>query len=132
VRIIKKILFTLILISIFGCAKEKVQPKVALDEREKHHVEVQLSLAMLKNSNPDSLAQKAIMADSIYFICVYGYAIEVPGVNDYEERYQNKVPVRVIPGTSDALYSEEDKELAAIANNYAKRFNGIILNHLKK
>ncbi|MFA5834839.1 MAG: hypothetical protein WDA22_15290 [Bacteroidota bacterium] len=111
---------------------DTTQARSEMTEEQKRILIVQRSLAVLNNSNPDSLAQTAIKKDSIYFICVHGYTYEVPGINDYEKNYKNIVPLKVIPGTSDAIMTKDDEELAIVANKYATRFNKIILNHLNK
>ena len=111
-----------ILIVFFaGCAKEKVVQQPI----------VQHSLEYLRNTNPDTLAHDAIKGDSLYFIGTYGYSIQVPGISDYESQWRDRVPLKMIEGTSDAITSKEVSELNRVADDFAKRFNTIILGQLK-
>jgi hypothetical protein len=119
----KKYKIIFILFALFaGCAKEKVVQQPI----------VQHSLEYLRNTNPDTLAQDAIKRDSLYFLGTYGYSIQVPGISDYESHWRDRVPLKMIEGTSDAITSKEVSELNRVADDYAKRFNIIILGQLKK
>jgi hypothetical protein len=90
------------------------------------------SLDWLKNANAAYDANQAIKKDSIYFIGVLGYAMDVPGVQEYYSLYENKIPVKIIRGTGDAIISTEMRELNSLAHEYAMQFNAIILYKLKK
>ena len=45
----------------------------------------------------------AISKNDFRFVAVMGYAMSVPGVPEYQEKYAAKYGVRVIENTSDAI-----------------------------
>jgi hypothetical protein len=104
-----------------GCAKNNIAQQSI----------VQYSLEYLRSTNPDSLARDASKRESLYFIGTYEYSVQVPGVSDYESHWRNRVPLKMIEGTSDAITSKEVSELNRVADDYAKKFNIMILDKLK-
>lgn len=115
---------------IFSSCNKK-EPKLSQDKVKAQSIVLQ-SLGWLKNANAVNDAEHAIKRDSIYFIGVMGYAMDVPGVQEYYSRYYNKYSVKVIDGTGDAIISTEMEELNYRAHEYALQFNAIMLYKLKK
>ncbi len=105
-------------------------------EAEEFDSLIQHNLEWLENANPEADANQAIKNEQIYFMGAMGYAMEVPGVDDYYDKYVDsagsKVTVKIIGGTSDAASSDNQERLDIIARKYATRFNKIILNHLNQ
>ena len=121
------------IISLSHCSKEskEIQQKpVTLDEDRQ--VTVRRSLALLESANPDSDAAKSIERDEISFIGLMGYSLEVPGVSGIDGRFRDSVPIRVIEGTTDAVETDEERELNDVGRRYAERFNALILKYLKE
>lgn len=61
------------------------------------------------------------------FLSVMGYALIVPGVEDYQNTYKGKIEVFIIPGTSDAIESKQHKRYNDAAYEYALRHNQLLL-----
>jgi hypothetical protein len=115
--------------ALASCNKKEV--KLSQDKIGAQAIVLQ-SLAWLKNANPVNDAKQAINKDSIYFIGVLGFALDVPAVQEYYSLYKNKIPVIIIKGTGDAIISPDMAELNYRAREYALQFNAIILYKLKK
>ena len=82
-------------------------------------------------SHPDTAnaEQDCIRATSrhdLRFVGVAGFALDVPGVPDYEVRYWKTNGVKVITGTSDAGGHAFNKA----ARDYARRYNAQLLKYL--
>jgi len=65
------------------------------------------------------------------FLAVSGFAVHVPGVDDFEKKYSWKTDAFVIPGTSDSFTSEEERDFNRRAEEFAKRFNLKLLRQKK-
>ena len=74
--------------------------------------------------------ESALAAPDLRFLGVYGYALEVPGVPKSETGRISKYGVLPIPGTSDALASEEHGTLNDEAREYAAQYNALLLGHV--
>jgi hypothetical protein len=72
----------------------------------------------------------ALAARDSRFLGVYGYTLEVPGVPQSEAPRISANGVLGIPGTSDALVSEEHGALNERARDYAEQYNALLLRHL--
>jgi len=59
------------------------------------------TLAHPERANPEKDCQRAIARHDLCFVGVAGYALDVPGVADYQTRYWKSNGVKVIAGTSD-------------------------------
>lgn len=76
--------------------------------------------------------ESALGAGDVRFLGVYGYALEVPGVPKSETDRISKNGTLPIPGTSDALVSEEHGTLNDEAREYAAQYNGLLLGHVRQ
>jgi len=74
--------------------------------------------------------ESALSAGDLRFLGVYGYAFEVPGVPKSEAARISENGVLPIPGTSDALVSEEHGTLNDEARAYAEKYNALLLGHV--
>jgi hypothetical protein len=74
--------------------------------------------------------ESALGRGDLRFLGVYGYALEVPGVLKSEADRISKNGVLPIPGTSDALVSEEHGTLNDEAREYAAKYNALLLGHV--
>ncbi len=80
----------------------------------------------------DARLDAALAARDHRFLGVYGYALEVPGVPQSESARISSNGVLAIPGTSDALVSEEHGGLNERARAYAAEYNTLLLGRLKR
>ena len=125
-KTIVQILILIFVVGICSCSRNNNEPRKNELNSEEHSI-VHQSLIQVTETNPDSTAAKAIEQDRIFFLGIMGYALIVPGVDNYYERFQNQIPVKVIEGTSDFITSEEVRTLNAKARQYALRYNAVVL-----
>jgi hypothetical protein len=79
-----------------------------------------------EKANPEEDCRRAIARHDLRFVGVAGYALDVPGVADYQTRYWKTNGVKVIARTSDV----GDLEFNEAARKYARRYNEQLLKHL--
>jgi len=79
-----------------------------------------------ERADPAQDCRRAIAHHDLRFVGVAGYALDVPGVPDYHERYWKTNGVKVITGTSDT----GDRAFNEAARAYARRYNEQLLKHL--
>jgi hypothetical protein len=91
-------------------------------------------LAYLKSTTPVIEAEKIIASGKLKVLGIYGYALEIPGIEDdiYYSCYEKTLPTEGIMGTTDYIKYFCQGELNQYARNYAEEFNKKILQHLKK
>jgi hypothetical protein len=66
------------------------------------------------------------------FLGVLGFALAVPGVEDFERNYSYAKDVFVIPKTSDSFQSQEELDYNRRAEEFARLYNRQILKQKKK
>jgi hypothetical protein len=125
-KIIIRISILLIIAGIYSCSRDDNQLNKIEPNLERRAI-VRQSLKWMTETNPDSMAMNAIKQDSIYLLALRGYGIDIPGLVGYNDVIQNKIPFRVIEGTSDMITSEEVWTLNETARKYALRYNTVIL-----
>jgi hypothetical protein len=79
-----------------------------------------------EKANPEEDCRRAIARHDLRFVGVAGYALDVPGVADYETRYWKTPGVKVIARTSDV----GDLAFNEAARKYARRYNAQLLKHI--
>jgi hypothetical protein len=85
-----------------------------------------ISVSHPKSANPEQDCTRAIGRHDFRFVGVAGYALDVPGVPDYQTRYWKTNGVKVIRGTSDV----GDLGFNESARKYARRYNAHLLKYL--
>jgi hypothetical protein len=73
-------------------------------------------------ANPERDCQRAIARNDFRFVGVAGYALDVPGVPDYQTRYWKSNGVKVIAGTSDVGQRDFNEAARAYARRYTPHF----------
>lgn len=66
------------------------------------------------------------------FLGVLGFALFIPGVDDFEEHYSYTSDVFVIPKTSDSFWSEDELDYNRRAEEFARRYNKKLLRKGKR
>ena len=79
-----------------------------------------------ETADPEEDCRRAIARHDLRFVGVAGYALDVPGVADYQTRYWKTPGVKVIARTSDV----GDLAFNEAARKYARRYNVQLLKHL--
>ena len=77
-------------------------------------------------ADPEHDCTQAISRYDLRFVGVAGYALDVPGVPDYETRYWKTNGVKVMRGTGDV----GDRVFNESARKYARRYNLHLLKYL--
>lgn len=85
----------------------------------------------IEGANPARDLQAAVARKDFRFVGIWGYTVEVPGLNENDKRIQEQ-GVRMIEGTSDALTNELAAKFQEKARSYAERYNHLLLDYLKK
>jgi hypothetical protein len=85
-----------------------------------------ITLPHPETASPEQDCTHAIARHDLRFIGVAGYALDVPGVADYQTRYWKTNGVKVITGTSDV----GDLAFNEAARKYARRYNAHLLKYL--
>ena len=79
-----------------------------------------------ETANPEQDCRRAIGRHDLRFVGVAGYAVDVPGVADYQIRYWKTNGVKVIARTSDV----GNLAFNEAARKYARRYNAQLLKYL--
>lgn len=87
-------------------------------------------LQSLQSADVGADVAAAVFRGDFRFVGVMGYALAVPAVPDYHEKYAARHDVRVIENTSDAIESPEHEQLQQVARDYAERYNKLLLSRL--
>jgi len=75
---------------------------------------------------------EAVQAGDLRFVAVMGYATEVLGVPDYQDRYKATNGHKIVEGTGDD-FSYEDSvvfERDVFAREYARGYNALLLQYI--
>lgn len=104
-----------------SCTESKNQPSTNPVEQ----------LRWLYKADPGKDAKQAIAKGDFRLVAVYGYTLIIPGLNGDLSKYEKLYGIRVIEGTSDVMQNEEHGKLNALASEYAKKYNRIILEQKK-
>ncbi len=74
--------------------------------------------------------EEAIARADMRFVGVLGYALQVPGVPDYDTVYSKSNGVKIIEGTSDSHPDSASLAQSVFFKSYAMGYNTLLLNHL--
>jgi hypothetical protein len=84
-------------------------------------------VAKLKVETAETDARSALSRGDRRLLAVYGYTVEVPGVDKPVATLRQKFGLRMLEGTSDAIKSPQDKIMNANARQYATKYNQIVI-----
>lgn len=101
---------------------EEAQSQIAVGDSPK------IQIAHPEKANPERDCDRAFRNRDVRFVGIAGYALDVPGVNQYYLRYWKKNGVKVIARTSDV----GNRPFNRAARAYAERYNAALLKHLAK
>jgi hypothetical protein len=79
--------------------------------------------------NPHIEFKKAIEDEDLRFIALMGFALYMPGADDYYEKYSS-YGYKKIKGTSDLIRGYEHGRLTEIARYYARTYNSILKRYI--
>ena len=109
------------LISVNARAEEKKSaPKI------NYRIETQ----NLRNADPVSDLNHAIKNKDYRFKAVYGFALEVPGISDFDKKYP-QYGFNPMEGTSDHFDSKDAVEFDIEAKKYAEKYNRLLEAKIK-
>ena len=81
------------------------------------------------NANPTNDFRAAVATNDVRFVGYMGYALVVPGVQDYYSGYDKSNGVKIIEGTSDVLSPTSFPP--GVARRYAAAYNELLFRYLK-
>ncbi len=122
------ILFILIVEPITVVNGQYWSPIPAADS--KRDTFIKQTIVELERADPARDLQAALLRGDKRFVGVMGFALEVPGVEDYYEHYKS-YGVRVIEGTSDFIENDDIRRLNELAYKYALRYNRLLLETIR-
>src|SRR5260370_42131326 len=103
----------LLFVCISWIAAESVQAQRTITDSP------QITVSHPETANPEEDCRRAIGRHDLRFVGVASYALDVPGVADYQTRYWKTNGVKVIARTSDV----GDLAFNEVARKYARRYN---------
>lgn len=103
-------------------------PKIKAIESE--NVKIPQALRRIGDADPAKDFDEAIKNRDFRFVGIHGYALIVPGVENYYERYEKSNGVKTIEGTGDVILNEEHEQLQNKARSYAEKYNMLLLKFL--
>jgi len=103
----------------------------ACESRDPADSMIPAELKRLERADPSKDLAEALRTNDLRFLGLGGYSREVvPGVPDFDERYK-QFGMTMIPGTGDVFENAEHKRLQRVARDYARRYNTLLLEHLR-
>jgi hypothetical protein len=130
----KTVILTSLLALLSNCKNQEPQQENNVNSDvamipEKTYINVSEKADYLDDLN------KSINTGDLRFVGLMGFALIVPGVPDYHERYKNSNGVKIIEGTSDSYDLLDDPkamEKVEFYKNYAREYNLLLLEYLDK
>ena len=110
----KKILFLIFLLGLFGC---------------KNKASYSVDVGWLYEANPLEDFKESVNRDDYRFVGVYGYSLTVPGVK--LKCIEIDKDVKPIEATSDSDSSYEEEKFNAVAKVYAAYYNFQLIKYLE-
>jgi hypothetical protein len=83
-----------------------------------------------EHADPARDLRAALKKGDSRFLAISGYGLEVPGVPNFMKRYGGKHSYRILEGTSDMVSGEEGSRLQKLVEDYAERYNKLLIKHL--
>lgn len=80
-------------------------------------------LASYEHRNGAQDAENDFRNGKVRFLAVQGYALSVPGIENFFPKFSDKYKYHVIEGTSDVIESDRHLQLQAVAEAYARAYN---------
>ncbi len=132
-----KILMLLIALAFLdGCgngARETEKVESTKQASEIHAVTPErISVEVSENADFEGDFTKSIERGDLRFVGIMGYALVVPGVKDYGEKYSKTNGVKIIEGTSDSYPDSASLRRAVFWDAYASRYNALLLSYLSR
>jgi hypothetical protein len=94
------------------------------------HFEEQI--ANLRQADVGQDAAKALAIGDRRFLLNIGWGGAIPGVPEWTAEMREKYSVRILDGTGDMVFGPKHKEFKQVANEYAAKYNQLILEHVSK
>lgn len=101
----------LMAIALVGCTNRSASCKAQIE-----------MLEPIASRNPHGDVQRAIAAHDLRFIGVYGFSVDVPGMDEHKNVVKDH-GLRMIDGTSDAPCDAQHSQLVREVTNYARSYN---------
>ena len=100
---------------------------VAADEKLTDSMKIE-QVAKLNVDTAETDARAAIAHGDVRLMAVYGFTIEVPGVDESVEKLRQLYGLRMLEGTGDAIKGPQDRLLNENARRYAAKYNQTVIS----
>ena len=101
-------------------------PALGADHNQPETIGAQ-QVAQLKPSNAAADAKNALSRGDKRLLAVYGYALELPGIDGDLAKMRAIYGLRLLQGTSDAYKDEQERAFNESARLYAAAYNRVII-----
>ena len=132
----RKLILILLLVYSVSCNNEKQQSssmKLEIDSTTDISVsEEHTFIDVLENALYQDDFNESIKRGDYRFVGVMGFALIIPGVPDYDEKYEKSNSVKIIEGTTDSYEDSVALRIAVFKNEYATSYNKLLLEYLSK
>jgi hypothetical protein len=89
-------------------------------------------IASLRQADVDQDAARALAIGDRRFLANIGWGGTILGVPQWTVEMRDKYGVRILDGTGDMVFGPKHKEFKQVANEYAAKYNQLILEHVSK
>ena len=133
---IRKTLPALVCISILlivgGCDREHNDNMTKRNDIDKSNIvkPERIYIKVTRSANYEDDFKNSVKRGDLRFVGLMGYALSVPGVPDFEEKYSRSNGVKIIEGTSDSYNNTAELLENEFYEEYAKRYNALLLEYL--
>ena len=94
-------------------------------QKDAPKINYQFEIQKLRNADPAKDLDRAIKKKDYRFKAIYGYALEVPGISNFEKKY-SQYGLNPLEGTSDHFDNKEILEFNIEAKKYAAKYNQLL------
>jgi hypothetical protein len=100
---------------------------VAADEKLTDSMKIE-QVAKLNVDTAETDAMAAIAHGNVRLMAVYGFTIEVPGVDESVAKLRQLYGLRMLEGTGDAIKGPQDRLLNENARKYVAQYNQTVIS----
>jgi hypothetical protein len=91
-----------------------------------------VEFALPSNADASGDVEQAVAQGDLRFVGVWGFAVDLPGLNDADKALVTSQGIKVISGTSDAASDAAQARLNTRAEEYATIYNSFLKDYLRR
>jgi len=112
---------------ILGCHNDRDIHKYGSENIAAPHEFISVDV---EHANPEVDCKNALRKNDMRFVGMLSFAVFVPGVGDYEDRYSRTNGVKILKGTTDTPKGAKEVRFQDRAEIYAEAYNRCLLKYL--